>query len=199
MGAPHIPTVSTDSLQIPSSSIQILYKRRASYTQIEMVANETLKTSKPLSTTAPPAGSLQRLGFIPTCTTVVYGYANHAYVAAKKYVPAGLKPQVESAENLYSKNVQPIVAKFTDGGKEILLVLDNRVRNRYEANSVVLKGWQTYPKAACLNMHIGLQGSPVGRTRSARASTHHMPSPRSLGRCESIWPSNTRRPLCRDA
>ena len=108
-----------------------------------MVANETLTTSKPLSTTAPPAGSLQRLGFIPTYTTVAYGYATHAYVAAKKYVPAGLKPQVESAENLYSKNVQPIVAKFTDGGKEILLVLDNRVRNHYAANSFTFEGWLT--------------------------------------------------------
>ncbi len=113
-----------------------------------MVAGETLTTSKPLSTTAPPAGKLQRLGFIPTYTTFAYGYASHAYVVAKKYVPAGLKPQVESAENLYSKNVQPIVAKFTDGGKEILLVLDNRVRGRLAADTVYFVSRLTYQKAA---------------------------------------------------
>ena len=93
-----------------------------------MTSKETVTTSKPLGTTAPRGGQLQRLGFIPTYSSVAVGYFLSAYDTAKAYVPAGLKPQVESAEKLYSKNVQPIVAKFTDGGQEILLVLDNRVR-----------------------------------------------------------------------
>lgn len=93
-----------------------------------MVATDYLKTTKPLNTQAPPAGRLQRLGFIPVYSSIAYGYAASAYEAAKSYVPAGIKPRVESAEKLYSKNVQPIVAKFTDGGQEILLVLDKRVR-----------------------------------------------------------------------
>lgn len=122
-----------------------------------MVATETLATSKPVGTTAPPAGKLQRLGFIPTYTTVAYGYAAQAYGAAKKYVPAGLKPQVESAENLYSKNVQPIVAKFTDGGKEILLVLDKRVRGRLAAETALkvkrLTHWKV-PVRICVSQAL---------------------------------------------
>lgn len=94
-----------------------------------MVATETAKTSKPLGTAAPPAGKLQRLSFIPAFSSLAYGYASSAYGTAKEYVPASFKPQVERGEQLYSKNVQPIVAKFTDGGQEILLVLDKRVRN----------------------------------------------------------------------
>lgn len=93
-----------------------------------MAQKETVKTSKPLNTEAPSSGKLQRLGFIPAYSSLAYGYVSSAYDSAKGYIPAGLKPQLESAEKLYNKNVQPIVAKFTDGGQEILLVLDNRVR-----------------------------------------------------------------------
>lgn len=92
-----------------------------------MTVSETVQTSKPLDTQAPSSGKLQRLGFIPVYTSVAVQYASAAYGTAKKYVPASLKPQVENCEKLYSKNVQPVVAKFADGGQEILLVLDNRV------------------------------------------------------------------------
>jgi len=88
-----------------------------------MTATET----KSLKTAAPTSQQLNRLGFVPKYSNLVTSYASSLYSTAKGYVPASLKPKVNSVEQFAAKHGSPVATKLADGSQEFLLVADSQI------------------------------------------------------------------------
>lgn len=96
------------------------------------------------TTTVTGENGLKRLAFVPDVAEKAAHTAASVYNTSKTYVPANLKPRLESVEERVSNLSAPYVTKAQDAGSELLKAMDSKVDQAVGQASAVYQSNTSY-------------------------------------------------------